>query len=83
MQLHRVLYCCRGTINTEEIAKALYPSLKQEVVVQLDLGAPEKVQGESAEVHKDKDAMRTLLVTLSGDEARRRVVYGEEGEVHP
>ena len=69
------------TTTEEDVAEALYPSLKQEIIIQLDLAAPEKLQGESAEMHKepvDKDAMRKLLVSLSEDVACERVVYGEE-----
>lgn len=64
--------------DIDKIAEALYPSLKQEIVIELDLAAPE---GDSTEVHKepvDKDVMRKLLVTLSGDVACRSVIYGEE-----
>ena len=70
----------------EEIAKALYSSIKHEVVSQIGLQVPGKTQGESAEEHKepgDKDAVRKLLVTLSGDETCGRVVYGEEVKVIP
>ena len=33
--------------NISKIAEALYPSHKKEIVIQLDLAAPEKSQGES------------------------------------
>ena len=38
-------------------------------------------QGQSAEQHKeagDKEAIRLLLVTLSGDVEQKSIVYGEE-----
>ena len=67
--------------STEAIATDLFPSIKFETALQLGIQAPEVKQGESAEMHKepgDKDAIRKLLLTLSGDELGRRLVYGEE-----
>ena len=59
----------------------MFPSLKLETALQIGIQTPEVKQGESAEMHKepgDKDAIRKLLLTLSGDELGRRLVYGEE-----
>ena len=70
----------------EDVAKALYHPIKHEVVSQIGLQVPGKTQGQSAEEHKepgDKDAVRKLLVTLSGDDTYECVIYGEEVHVVP
>ena len=67
--------------SAEAIAKDLFPSIKLETALQLGIQTPEVKRGESAEMHKepgDKDAIRKLLLTLSGDELGLRLVYGEE-----
>lgn len=73
------------TVTTNNaVAKTLYPSLKQEVVLQLVIQTSKELQGESGEVHKepgDKDGIRKLLVTLSGDVVGKHIIYGEEVEL--
>ena len=71
LQVRAPVELCFLMIQPLEIAKTLFSSVKQEIIVQLGVGAEESVQGQSTEMHKevtDKNYMRRLLVSLSGDE---------------
>ena len=62
----------------EAIAVALYPS---HIVEHLGIQTPAISQGDSGEEHKefrDNEAIRTLLVSLSGDSVGKPILYGEE-----
>lgn len=64
-----------------EAARKLYPSIKHEIVTQLGLFQEETSAGQSTESHKepvDKESIRTLIVSLSGDSQLSEVVYADE-----
>ena len=66
-----------------EIAKDLFPAIKNQAIIQLDVAVPKMSPGESAEMHEesiDKNDLRKFIVGLTGDRVGERVQFGEEVE---
>ena len=61
--------------------KVLFPTIKQQIITQLDRGSQETTEEQSAEIYKEvnnKYYMRKLLVLLSRDESGQPVMFSEE-----